>query len=250
VQAVVGGHTVKAYPALIDEGATVGVRTFTTATEQINAHWLGTRRLLRLTVPPPARKIDKVLRDEARLAFALAPQAIHDDVVTCALDALLSRPAWTEAEWRELHDRVKRELPLTASEISSTVAKILVALQEVESKLLDITAPAALHVLEDVNVQLGRLVYPGFVTSAGVHRLGDVHRYLRAISVRLDSVQKNPVRDKELMQRIQRLESLTSERRVRWMIEELRVSMFAQSLGTREKVSEERVLRAIRGGKS
>jgi ATP-dependent helicase HrpA len=160
---------------------------------------------------------------------------------------VLNRPAWTEAEWIELHDRVKRELPLTAAEIASTVAKILVALQQVESKLLDITAPAALHVLEDVSTQLGRLVYPGFVTGAGVHRLADVHRYLRAIVVRLEAVQKNPTRDKELMARVQRLERMSSDRRVRWMTEELRVSLFAQALGTREKVSEERVLRLIQG---
>jgi ATP-dependent helicase HrpA len=249
VHAVVGGHTVKAYPSLVDEGASVGVRTFTTATEQINAHWLGTRRLLRLTVPPPARQVDRVLREHAKLAMTHAPSGIHDDIVTCALDAVLSRPAWTEAEWDELHARVKRELPVTATELSITVAKILIALQEVESRLLRVTARAALHALEDIGGQLGGLVYPGFVTAAGAYRLADVHRYLRGIAVRLDALQKNPARDKAITERVQRLERLTTDRKIRWLLEELRVSLFAQSLGTREKVSEERIIREIRAAR-
>ena len=245
VQALVGGHTVKAYPALVDEGSTVGVRTFTTQAEQTDAMWLGTRRLLRLTVPPPARQVDRTLREKAKLAMASAPNGIHDDIITCALDAVLSRPAWAEAEWDELHARVKKELPVTATELASTVAQILVELQEVESRLLRVTAAAALHALEDIGGQLGGLVYPGFVTAAGAYRLGDVHRYLRAIAVRLDALSKNPARDKAITERVQRLERLTHDRKIRWLLEELRVSLFAQSLGTREKVSEARILREI-----
>ena len=245
VQAVVGGHTVKAYPALIDEGSTVGVRTFTTAPEQSDAMWLGTRRLLRLTVPPPARQVDRTLREQAKLALASAPSGIHDDIITCALDAVLTRPAWTEDDWIALHARVKKELPVTATELAATVAKILVALQDVESRLLRVKAQAALHALEDIGGQLGRLVYPGFVTAAGAFRLADVHRYLRAISVRLEALQKNPARDLNITNRVQRLESMTSDRQIRWLLEELRVSLFAQALGTREKVSEARILREI-----
>jgi ATP-dependent helicase HrpA len=249
VQAVVGGHTVKAYPALVDEGSTVGVRTFTTQVEQTNAMWMGTRRLLRLTVPPPARQVDRTLREQAKLAMASAPTGIHDDIITCALDAVLSRPAWTAAEWDELHARVKKELPVTATELAATVAQILIALQDVESRLLRVTAQAALHALEDIGGQLGRLIYPGFVTAAGAYRLADVHRYLRAIAVRLDALQKNPARDKAITERVQRLEALTSDRHIRWLLEELRVSLFAQSLGTREKVSEERIIREIRAAR-
>ena len=245
VQAVVGGHTVKAFPALVDEGETVGVRTFTTQTEQINHHWRGTRRLLRLTVPPPARQVDRVLRAEAGLALAAAPAGVHLDIVTGAVEGLLDKPAWTEAEWRDLHARVKADLPGRAAELASTVARVLVALQEVEARLLDVTAPAQLHALEDISAQLGRLVFPGFVSAAGVHRIADVERYLRAIVVRLDALPRNPARDRELTERVQRLDALTTDRRIRWMIEELRVSLFAQSLGTREKVSETRILRSI-----
>jgi ATP-dependent helicase HrpA len=246
VSAVVGGHTVKAYPALVDEGSTVGVRTFTTTAEQTNAMWLGTRRLLRLTIPPPARAVDRVLRGEAKLAMTAAPSGLHEDIITCALDALIERAAWTEADWLTLQADVKAKLPATASDLASIVAKILIALQQVEVRLTQITAVAALHALEDIGGQLGGLVYPGFVSAAGALRLPDVHRYLRAILVRLDALPKNPVRDKDITARVQRLSSMTTNPTVRWMIEELRVSLFAQSIGTRGKVSEERILREIR----
>jgi ATP-dependent helicase HrpA len=246
VRAKVAGHEVAGYPALVDEGSTVGVRTFTTTAEQTNAMWLGTRRLLRLTIPPPARAVDRVLRSEAKLAMTAAPSGLHEDIITCALDALIERAAWTEADWLTLQADVKAKLPDTATDLASIVAKILIALQQVEVRLTQITAVAALHALEDIGGQLGGLVYPGFVSAAGALRLPDVHRYLRAILVRLDALPKNPVRDKDITARVQRLSSMTTDPAVRWMIEELRVSLFAQSIGTRGKVSEERILREIR----
>jgi ATP-dependent helicase HrpA len=107
----------------------------------------------------------------------------------------------------------------------------------------------------DISVQVVRLVHPGFVSATGTARLGDLLRYLRAVSVRLDKLAKDPHRDRRIMQQAQAVEAaydrLRSQRagpevaEVRWLLEELRVSLWAQSLGTAVPVSETRILREI-----
>jgi ATP-dependent helicase HrpA len=213
----VGGHAVTAFPGLVDEGGTVGVRSFATEEERDAATVLGVRRLLRLNVKLPK---------------------LPDDVVDAALDAL-ARPVWSEAEWDALVARVKDRLPTMAAAINNSVKRIERLVAECELQLKS----APLHLLEDVAAQLGRLVHPGFATAAGAKRLPDIERYLKGILLRLDVARRNPNRDLELQTRVNRLEELGADR---WQLEELRVSLFAQSLGTREKVSETRILRQLR----
>jgi ATP-dependent helicase HrpA len=221
IEGDVGGHPIIAYPSLVDEGSTVGVRSFATAQEQAAAMPLGLRRLLRLTVKLP--KAD-------------------GDVVDAALDALV-RPVWSEAEWDALRARAQERLPSMTAAIGRSVQRIEQLVMQVELRM----KAAPLHVLEDVATQLGRLVRPGFATAVGARRLADIERYLQAIVVRLDAAPKNPARDRALMERVNRLEGMTDDSAIRWMIEELRVSLFAQALGTKQKVSETRILREIAG---
>ena len=108
-----------------------------------------------------------------------------------------------------------------------------------------------------MRAQLSRLVGPGFVAAVGARRLPDVLRYLRAVERRLDRLGQDPRRDGELMERVHQLEDRLARtapaggeggegvERVRWMIEELRVSYFAQALGTAYTVSDKRILREI-----
>ena len=105
-----------------------------------------------------------------------------------------------------------------------------------------------------------RLIYPGFVSETGLRRLPDLVRYLRAISRRLDTLAADPGRDAERMAIVHRVtdayeqavrelpparRSGADTRSVRWLIEELRVSLFAQVLGTPAPVSEKRILAAL-----
>jgi ATP-dependent helicase HrpA len=145
-------------------------------------------------------------------------------------------------------------------QVIDRVRLVLIARQEVESRLADMpsfTPPAA---LTDIRTQLAALVYRGFVTDTGLSRLPDVARYLRAIDRRLAKLPENPRRDQEWATDIA---TITEEyrqllaglapgqadtepvRRIRWMIEELRVSYFAQTLGTAYPVSEKRIYRAM-----
>jgi ATP-dependent helicase HrpA len=104
--------------------------------------------------------------------------------------------------------------------------------------------------------QLRGLVFPGFVGDAGVRRLGDVLRYLEAMERRLDKLAHGTRRDQELMGRVQQLEAEYEDlcdarprspevEAVGWMLEELRVSLFAQTLGTAHPVSEQRIRREM-----
>ena len=112
----------------------------------------------------------------------------------------------------------------------------------------------------DLRRQLAGLIYPGFVAETGARRLPDLVRYLTAMNRRLDKMPESPARDAERMAGVHRvtdawqqaLAALSAPRRagadvqaVRWMIEELRVSLFAQQLGTTGPVSEQRIQRAL-----
>jgi ATP-dependent helicase HrpA len=110
--------------------------------------------------------------------------------------------------------------------------------------------------IADLRHQLAGLVFPGFVGSTGVHRLGDVLRYLQAMERRLDKLAAGTRRDAELMGVVRSLEAEYRRLResrpgdpavdgVRWMLEELRVSLFAQTLGTAHPVSEQRIRREL-----
>ena len=108
----------------------------------------------------------------------------------------------------------------------------------------------------DIDEQLERLIYPGFLTGVGIDRLPDMLRYLRAISRRLETLPDRVERDRNLMDRIRELEAQRDQVSdampgsielidVAWMLQELRVSWFAQSLGTKGKVSEKRITEAM-----
>lgn len=256
------GHAVKAYPALADEGDTVAVRLFDTEAEGRQAMWEGTRRLLLLNVPSPVKSVQARLSNQAKLALSHNPHgsvaALLDDCLACAADKLIAEyggPAWDEEAFGKLLDKVRGELADTVTEAVATVERILTAWHDARQRVAGTASPALLPALTDVKAQLSELVFPGFVTATGYRRLPDVLRYLRAVERRLDKLPQDPHRDRERMQRIQDVQreyrdavgGLPPERAasIRWMIEELRVSYFAQQLGTAHPVSEKRILRAM-----
>jgi ATP-dependent helicase HrpA len=139
-------------------------------------------------------------------------------------------------------------------------AELVAAAVTIEKRLLATTAAALHPAVEDMMGQLGRLVSPGFVARLGLARLLDLRRYLEAMRVRLDKLGTRADRDRAQMVIVAALDAeyaaarrrLPAERRddpdvvaVRWMIEELRVSFFAQALGTPQPVSEPRVRKAL-----
>ncbi|GGZ85978.1 ATP-dependent RNA helicase HrpA [Streptomyces bluensis] len=262
------GQPVKAYPALVDDGATVSVRLFDTEAEQAEAMWKGTRRLILLSIPVnPAKFASEKLTNPQKLALSANPhgsiQALFDDCATAAADRLigdLGGPAWDESSYRKLYDKVRAEIVDTTVRTVGQVQQVLAAWQSCERRLKAVRSPALLPNLQDVRAQLDALVKPGFVTETGLRRLPDLMRYLVAADRRLQQMPTNVQRDTTRMEKIHEmrdeyawlLEQMPQGRPVpasvldiRWMIEELRVSYFAHALGTAYPVSDKRIVKAI-----
>jgi len=259
------GHEVKAYPALVDEGDTVAVRMLDTPAQQAQRMWAGTRKLLRLNLPSPMKFINRSLTNQAKLVLSRNPHgsvaALLEDCVDCAVDKLMAAaggPAWDEAGFAALSEKVRGELNPTVLQVLADVEQILKTANEVEVALGGARGPA--ESLADMRRQLSGLVYPGFVTATGFDRLPDLVRYLRGIVRRLEKLPSTGAKDVDLLRDV---EWVTGEYEatvaalppgvapgpelldVRWMIEELRVSFFAQTLGTAHPVSLKRVVRAL-----
>ncbi|TDC44033.1 ATP-dependent RNA helicase HrpA [Actinomadura sp. KC345] len=261
------GYDVKAYPALTDEGVSVAVRMYETEAEQRRAMWLGTRRLILLNAPSPVKLVQGRLTNKGKLALSHNPHgsvaALFDDCVTAAADRLIAEaggPAWDEDGFRALDDRVRAGLHDATEQVVGLVERILSESHEVDRRLRGTTSLALVPALTGIRANLTALVHPGFVTATGWARLPDLPRYLRALQIRLDKLPENPGRDRMLAHQadalareydeaLRRLHPARREeepaRQVRWMLEELRVSLFAQQLGTRFPVSDKRIRKAM-----
>ncbi|MFJ8040328.1 ATP-dependent RNA helicase HrpA [Kitasatospora sp. NPDC096147] len=261
------GHSLRAYPALVDEGTSVAIRLFDTPEAQQQAMWAGTRRLLMLTVNSPAKAIQGRLGNQAKLALSHSPHgsiaALFEDVVSAATDRLMTLhggPAWDEAAFTKLYDKVRADLYELSADTTLKTATALIAFHKASTRLKSVSSPVLLSAVNDVRLHLASLVHPGFVTATGWQRLPDLKRYLLAVDRRLEALPNHPQRDLQHLAKVQQLQDAYGEllakvpagqepspelRAVRWMIEELRVSFFAQGLGTPTPVSEKRVLKAM-----
>jgi ATP-dependent helicase HrpA len=229
--------------------------------------WPGTRRLLLLNVPSPVRYVSERLDNQAKLALRANPHgslaALLDDCVDCALDRLIAEAgglAWDQQAFTALLDAVRARLNDTVLDVVRTVERVLRGHREVQRRLADLTGAATLAARTDVQEQLAGLVYPGFVTATGWRRLPDLPRYLAAIERRLEKLPTDPHRDRDRMAKVHQVQQAYRQAvdrlppgqppseallAVRWMIEELRVSYFAQTLRTAYPVSEQRIARAL-----
>ena len=262
-----GSYSVKAWPALVDEKDSVAIKLFDSQHEQQKAMWRGQRRLLLLNIPSPVKYLHEKLPNKAKLGLYFNPYGkvleLIDDCITCGIDKLIAEhggPSWQEAGYTRLHDIVRAELNDTVVEIAKLVEQILTSVFNINKRLKGRVDMSMALALSDIKAQMGGLVYRGFVTGNGWRRLADTLRYLQAIERRLEKISVDPHSDRARMLKVQNVEQawkswfnkLPPQRRddedvqdIRWMIEELRVSFFAQQLGTPYPVSEKRILQAI-----
>jgi ATP-dependent helicase HrpA len=259
--------SVAAYPALADAGDAADVRLFETQAEAETAMVAGTRRLILLQVPSGLRSIADRLPTEQKLAMSRNPYAsigaLLDDCTACAADQVIADaggPAWDAAGFGRLVAQARHALPLATARALDLAAQVLGGAHEAEARLQRPASPALSSAVADVRAQFAALIYPGFVSETGLRRLPDLVRYLQAISRRLDTAAADPGRDAERMAVVHRVTGAyqqavgqlpaarqhgTDVQSARWMIEELRVSLFAQLLGTSGPVSEKRIMTAL-----
>ncbi|MBB5908897.1 ATP-dependent RNA helicase HrpA [Actinoalloteichus hymeniacidonis] len=262
-----GGYLVTSYPALVDEGDDVAVRLFDSEAEQRHAMWAGTRRLVLLGAPAPIKLIQGRLSNQTKLALTHNPHggvgALLADCASCAADRLIVKhggPAWTSEKFATLRTQVRAELPPLMTDVVTKVEAILTEWRSVELRFKEVARHAPAASTADIRTQLGDLVFPGFVTSVGYQRLPHVLRYLRGIDRRLEKLPENPGRDQDwtakvaaVTQAYQRLADRVPStvtpskglREVRWAIEELRLSYFAQNIKTAFPISDKRIMKAL-----
>ncbi len=261
------GFTLKAFPAIVDEKTAVGIRLFETEYEQAVAMRQGLRRLLLLNVPSPIKYLHEKLPNKSKLGLYFAPfgnvTALIDDCIACATDKLITDfggVVWQEADFDKLRDAVRENLNEVTVDVAQQVEKLLTLTFAINKRLkgkMDFTLAFA---LSDIKSQLAALIYPGFVEQSGYQRLSDILRYLQAIDKRIDKLAQDVNRDRAAMLRVEQVSAAYRQllgklpkskpispqvAEIRYMIEELRVSLFAQQLGTKYPVSDKRVLAAI-----
>jgi ATP-dependent helicase HrpA len=260
-----GEHVVRGFPALVDAGGdTIDLRVYPTEAEQRTAMRSGLRRLLRLATSPPARAVDRSLSTRARLVLGSNPDgnlaALLDDCADAAVDALAPEPVWTRAEFATVAARVADRLVAETIAVAADVERVLAAAHDVRLALPDPPPPAQAAAIADIKGQIRRLLPPGFVTSTGRAHLRDLARYVTAIGRRLDRLPRDVEADHGRMIRVQTVQHAYDElvralptgraaaddvRDIAALIEELRVSLWAQQLGTARPVSEQRIYRTI-----
>jgi ATP-dependent helicase HrpA len=260
------GRRLVGYPALVDEGETVGLRVLENPSRQRLSHRAGLRRLVVLNTPDPTRWVIGHLSNADKLALGSSPYAgvpaLLADARLASVGELIGRAAGeetrTEAGFTALCDTVRVDNADLMRSITGLAAEILRLRDQVLAEL-----PAAARidpaVADDVAEQAGNLVFAGFLAATPYAHLVDLPRYLTAARQRLITLRANPARDRAGFVTVARCEDAYAElcdqappgrlpepiEEVGWLLEELRVSLFAQSLRTKVPVSEKRVLNAI-----
>ncbi|MFZ7157480.1 ATP-dependent RNA helicase HrpA [Avibacterium gallinarum] len=261
------GFTIKAYPAIVDEKDSVGIKLFETEFEQAVAMEQGLRRLLLLNVPSPIKYLHEKLPNKSKLGLYFTPFGkvleLIDDCIVCAVDKLVQDFGgfvWNEQDFERLKDYIRANLNETTVDIAKQVEEILTLVFEINKRLkgkMDFTLAFA---LSDIKAQINHLIYPNFVQKTGYQRLPDLLRYLQAIDKRIDKLLQDPNRDRAAMLRVENVEKAYQQlllklpkskpipaevAEIPYMIEELRVSLFAQQLGTKYPISDKRILNVI-----
>ena len=272
------GIRLRGYPALVDRGDTVAIQVLDSLETAATAQRAGLRRLLMLHLGADLRRLRKDLPnlDRMRLQYAKAPLEaplpngergwgegkppdLADELVALVLDLTFIEdlpPIRTQQTFEQRFAERKPRLFGTANEVCALIDGILTSYQTLRKRLSNITQVNWMPSVLDIRGQLDALVFRGFPQSVPFAHLKHYPRYLGAIGQRLDRLTHAPGKDREWMQEMAGLETRWRERtqaarsagrqdarldEIRWLLEELRVSLFAQQLGTSGPVSVKRI---------
>ncbi|GAA1830279.1 ATP-dependent RNA helicase HrpA [Microlunatus capsulatus] len=271
VQLSRGGHAVVGYPALVDEGATVGVAVLDTPERQATSHAAGLRRLVVLGTPDPTKWVVAHLGNAEKLALGQSPYPSVPDLLADArlasvgsLTTAAGGPVVRDADaFRALCDTVRADNADRMREVVRLAATTLTGWRGVLADLPRVEAvspPAA----TDLREQLANLVFAGFLAATAYPHLVDLPRYLQAARARVDTLLSAPARDRAPLETITRCEDAYAElcaavppgplpahvEEVGWLLEELRVGLFAQPIRTKVPVSEKRLVSAVKASRA
>jgi len=262
------------YPAIVDEGKSVGLTLLDTEAEADAATHRGLRRLFQLALPEQTKSLARNLPgfNEMQLRYALLDEQgssksdkaavadrLRDELVTAIFDRAFfveQEPIRNRKQFETRAAKGKMRLMDVAQEICRIAGEILAEHQTLRTKINQPQFAAWPRALADIRAQLKELLSPGFLAGVPFERLKHYPRYLRAIAMRLDKIASNPERDANWQQQLARYwhtyqTKLVADRargvrspkleEMRWMLEELRVSLWAQQLKTPYPASFKRV---------
>ena len=279
-----GGNTVRAHPGYAITGraggtATVGIRLASTREAQQRDQRAAVRQLLLRQVPSPAPYVQSNLTAAEKLAIGASPypstDRLFDDLMLAIIDAELgATPPASVADFEALRARVADGLVERMFGLASQVARILTSARLADRAIRDGASLTHMAALADARANLDQLVFDGFVSRTGLDRLGRLEVYVRAIEHRVKRLPETANRDRAWMTEVEQATALfiaaggslplpaavtdavpgtdgsaKAEQLVaaRWLLEELRVSLFAQQLGTSGPVSLQRIKKALAG---
>ena len=267
VSTTVMGQQITAYPGLVDEQTSVRLTVFRTRAERDAAHRGAVIRLLMLRLPPAAKFVIGHLNNTEKLVFTQSPHGSIDGLITdctmAAVDKLVPPALPMDADaFEALFQSVRAEQIDTVFSITSVIARIFTSYTRINKTLKASNSLALYAAVSDIRAQLEQLIYPGFIAATGAGHLLQLPRYLQGVEKRLEKLTGGAVqRDGQAMALIQALEDEYDAalgkvpagaatphalREVKWMLEEMRISLFAQELGTAYSVSEKRIRKAIK----
>ena len=265
-----GAGVVRAYPAILDRRASVDLVLVADQSEQERISRRGIRRLLVLSSPSPASYVRDHLSNQEKLLLGAGPYRTLDqaiaDVSLAVADRVIRRHApdgliWRADEFEALADDYARSLIDEIYGAISLTARVLDGARLARKAIDAAKSMQVLGQVSDAARQIDGLVFGGFVSQTGLAQLERVPVYLEAVQLRMRGLTENPGRDRAWQNEIDRASSLYTEAggaiplpvdaprrlvRARWLIEELRVSLFAQQLRTAEPVSLQRIQKALR----
>ena len=266
VHSEVDGHRITGYPALLDRGESVDIKVFSTPEIASKIMAVGLRRLLLLSVPVGIRGLEGGVPNRVRLALAadddLSLGLLLRDCINAAADRVIAdhgEDVRDEPAFETLVRRARDHLRQMATTALADTGRLVVTAAELDRQLERLTSPTLADLVADARAHRRRLVHPGFVTEAGISRLADVDRYLQALGHRIGRIAEAPARDRRHLAEVAAVEADHAKllaalrpsqvtprvKEVTWMIEELRVSLFAQTVGTRGPVSAKRITREL-----
>ena len=253
-----GGHTLIGFPALVDKGTHVEIDIFDEPDVAAAKHRVGLRRLIALQIKEPLKYLEKNIPDLQKMAMAYmslgTADELREQVIDVALDrAYLNEPLPSDAaSFKARVEEGRTRLNLIAQEVARLAGTVLTEYAAAARKLKDAKPPK--DVADDVSAQLQRLMPKRFVSATPYAQLQHFPRYLKGITLRLDKLKGDPARDAQRMTELRPLDQRLVRRlaelkgthdprtdEFRWLLEELRISLFAQELRTPQPVSVKRL---------
>ena len=251
-------QTLIGFPALIDAGDAVSIEVFDEPEVAAARHRSGLRRLFALHIKDALKYLEKNIPDLQKMAVAYMPLGTQDELRAQIIEVALDRAFLTDplpqnaAAFQQRTEEGRARLTLIANEVARLAGHILTEYAAANRKIKD--ARAFPEAQKDTQEQLARLVPKNFIAATPWAQLAHLPRYLKAIVIRLDKIRADSARDAqklaELRPQEQRYTRLLAERKgqhdarleeVRWLLQELRVSFFAQELRTPQPVSIKRL---------